>query len=44
MTQKDELKHLISKMNEQRYKWFISQMRLLLFEEASVLARLSGRR
>lgn len=32
---KEELKELIEKMNEEQFRWFISQMRLVLSEEAA---------
>lgn len=31
---KEELKALIEKMNEEQFNWFISQMQLVLSEEA----------
>ena len=34
MTAKEELKDLISKMNEEQFRRFIDQMRLVLFGEA----------
>lgn len=35
MTAKEELKELISKMNEDQFRWFIGQMQLVLFGEAA---------
>lgn len=35
MTYKEELKELISKMDEEQFEWFTSQMLLLLSEEAA---------
>lgn len=32
---KEELKALIEKMNEEQFNWFISQMQLVLSEEAA---------
>ena len=34
MKEREELKRLISEMDNTQLEWFISQMRLLLFEEA----------
>lgn len=35
MKEREELKRLISEMNETQFEWFISQMRRVLSEEAA---------
>ena len=35
MKEREELKRLISEMNEAQFEWFISQMRRVLSEEAA---------
>lgn len=35
MNEREELKRLISEMNEAQFEWFISQMRRVLSEEAT---------
>lgn len=34
MTPKEELKQLVANMNDEQFKWFVDQMRLLLSEQA----------
>lgn len=44
MKEREELKRLISEMNEAQFEWFISQMQHVLFEEVAVLDRQKANR
>lgn len=44
MKEREELKRLISEMNEAQFEWFISQMRRVLSEEAAAPDRQKSNR
>lgn len=44
MKEREELKRLISEMNEAQFEWFISQMRRVLSEEAAAPDRQKANR